>query len=393
MRQNNITQAIQQAQDKNLRMLDLGGRINSQEGFETVDLINADIIADLNEKWPFENNSVGVIRASHIFEHLKDSIFTMNEAYRVRAPGGWLFIEVPSTAGAGAFQDPTHISFWNENSFLYYTDKEYAGYVPDFKGCFKKEYISTFFHSDIDKERNISVVQADLIAVKNINGKKGSLWDVTPDIAFGCMVNDKKRLDLILKNSHIGNAQCFTIFDPESATKGLNILLNVIEKSGASIGILTHQDMYYREHWLPQVKEQIAKLPEDWVIAGIVGKDEEGTLCGRFHDMSTPLWIVSEHEFPVKCSCIDECTIIVNMKSGFRFDEELEGFDLYGTYACLRANEMGSAWIIDSWAEHYCSRFWGEWEPGEVFMKMWKWFYNRFPGKMLESTVLVGENK
>ncbi len=215
-------------------------------------------------------------------------------------------------------------------------------------------------------------------------------WD--KHIAFGCMFNDVKRLDLILRNSSIGEYQCYTIFDPESATKGLNVLLNTIEKNGASIGILTHQDMYYRQNWVEEVKAQIALLPEDWVIAGIVGKDEQGVLCGKFHDMSSPLWIVSEHEFPVKCSCIDECTIIVNMKSGFRFEEELEGFDLYGTYACLRANELGSAWIIDAWAEHYCTRFFGDWEPGVTFKKMWKWMYDRFPGQRLESTVLLNQN-
>jgi len=216
-------------------------------------------------------------------------------------------------------------------------------------------------------------------------------WIKPAKVAFGCMVNNVKRFDLILKGSSIEGCQCFTVFDPESATKGLNTLLDTIDKTGAEIGILTHQDMFYQQHWLPQVKSQIEKLPSDWVIAGIVGKDEKGQLCGRFHDMSSPLWIVTDHTFPARCSCIDECTIIVNMKSGFRFDEALKGFDLYGTYACLRANEIGSAWILDAWAEHYCSRFWGEWEPDEVFMRMWQWLYKRFPGKRLESTVLIGE--
>ncbi|GAH16219.1 unnamed protein product, partial [marine sediment metagenome] len=33
---------------------------------------------------------------------------------------------------------------------------------------------------------------------------------------------------------------------------------------------------------------------------------------------------------------------IVNMKSGFRFDEELEGFHLYGTYAAFSPFVAGS---------------------------------------------------
>ena len=35
-------------------------------------------------------------------------------------PGGKAEIAVPTTDGSGAFQDPTHVSFWNRRSFLYY---------------------------------------------------------------------------------------------------------------------------------------------------------------------------------------------------------------------------------------------------------------------------------
>lgn len=117
------------AEREGLRKLDLGGRFNSNQGFETVDLKNADVICDLNQKWPFADSSVGVIVANDFLEHLKDPLFTMKEIYRVLAPGGWLLAKTPSTDGRGAFQDPTHISFWNENSFLYYTVKEFAKYI------------------------------------------------------------------------------------------------------------------------------------------------------------------------------------------------------------------------------------------------------------------------
>lgn len=158
--------AIKWAQDNNLDLLDLGGRLNAWSGFTTVDLFDADIVSNLNNTWPLKDNSVGVIRASHIFEHLKDPVYTMNEAYRVLAPGGWLFIDVPSTDGRGAFQDPTHISFWNENSFWYYTNKNYSKYIPEFKGRFQKSRIVTYFPTDFEKDNNIPIVQADLIALK-----------------------------------------------------------------------------------------------------------------------------------------------------------------------------------------------------------------------------------
>lgn len=113
------------AEDNNLLCIDLGGRFDCPDGFKSVDRMDADLIFDLNKRWELEDNSVGVLRASHIIEHLKNPIHVMNEAFRVLAGGGFLFIDVPSTDGRGAYQDPTHISFFNENSFWYYTNKFY----------------------------------------------------------------------------------------------------------------------------------------------------------------------------------------------------------------------------------------------------------------------------
>jgi len=115
--------------DRGLLKLELGGRMAARSGFTTVDLKDAEVIADLNQRWPFEDGSVGAVRSNDVFEHLNDSVHTMKELYRVLAPGGYAFIQVPSTDGRGAFQDPTHRSFWNENSFKYYCDARLAKYI------------------------------------------------------------------------------------------------------------------------------------------------------------------------------------------------------------------------------------------------------------------------
>lgn len=117
------------SQRRGLRRLDLGGRFAKKEGFESVDLRDADVIADLNHDWPFADGSVGMIRAFDIFEHLTNPLHTMREVYRVLAPGGWLFAQVPSTDGRGAFQDPTHRSYYNENSWLYWTNRNWARFI------------------------------------------------------------------------------------------------------------------------------------------------------------------------------------------------------------------------------------------------------------------------
>jgi hypothetical protein len=91
------------------------------------DFINVDLIpgpgievVDLRQPWPWADNAIEHIRAWDIIEHLPDKIFTMNELWRVLKPGGTAEIAVPTTEGTGAFQDPTHVSFWNRRSFLYY---------------------------------------------------------------------------------------------------------------------------------------------------------------------------------------------------------------------------------------------------------------------------------
>ncbi len=117
------------AERKGLLVLDLGGRFNKPEGYTSVDYKDADINFDLNSTWQLGDNTVGLIRAYDIFEHLRDPIYTMKELYRVLAPGGYALVRVPSTEGRGAFQDPTHKSFWNENSFLYYTHRDLAKYI------------------------------------------------------------------------------------------------------------------------------------------------------------------------------------------------------------------------------------------------------------------------
>jgi hypothetical protein len=214
--------------------------------------------------------------------------------------------------------------------------------------------------------------------------------------AFGALVNDMMRLDMCLKQSDLpGELQ--VLLNPDSATVGLNKLLAIMEGNGADVAVLAHQDMHFQQGWLHQAERQLALLPSDWIVVGIIGKDIEGNICGKFHDMRiAPVFDTSDiHTFPQPASCFDECCILVNLKSGFRFDETLAGFDLYGTLAVLQAWEAGgTAWIIDAFAEHYCMRPF-TWFPDKDFQARFKWLYGRFPNApKIDSTVLgVPKNK
>lgn len=112
-----------------LKKIELGGAFHARPGYIRVDLHDADVVVDLDRPWPFKDSSVGVIRAFDIFEHLKSPLHTMRECFRVLAPGGWVISCTPSTDGRGAFADPTHVSFWNENSFHYYTKTSRGQYI------------------------------------------------------------------------------------------------------------------------------------------------------------------------------------------------------------------------------------------------------------------------
>ncbi len=106
--------------------LNLGCSDAHRKGFLNVDICPpADVVADLTLMWPWETSSVAEIAAWDIFEHLPSKLDTMNEAHRVLKPGGRLDLFMPTTDGRGAFQDPTHVSFWTPND-LFYWCQEYA---------------------------------------------------------------------------------------------------------------------------------------------------------------------------------------------------------------------------------------------------------------------------
>jgi predicted SAM-dependent methyltransferase len=103
--------------------LNLGCSDRPMPGYVNVDrVMPCDQIADLSCRWPWEDSSVSQIFAWDIFEHLPSKLHTMNEAHRVLMPGGVLDLLVPTTDGRGAFQDPTHCSFWTPNDLFYFCD-------------------------------------------------------------------------------------------------------------------------------------------------------------------------------------------------------------------------------------------------------------------------------
>lgn len=158
---------IKWAKDNKLLCIDLGGRFSCPTAYQSVDLLDADFIMDLEKKWDFGDNTVGVIRAYHLLEHLDDTIHFFNEAYRVLAPGGLLLLEVPSmncADGGGAIADPTHKKFFNMHSFSYFTNENFAKYIrPQYTGAFQVRRLTEYWWNS----PNIPIISGHFIALKD----------------------------------------------------------------------------------------------------------------------------------------------------------------------------------------------------------------------------------
>jgi SAM-dependent methyltransferase len=100
-------------------------------------------------------------------EHIPDKIQLFNEMYRVLAHGGMMLSLTPSTDGRGAWQDPTHVAFYNENAFWYFTDRQYANFVPQIECRFQVSRLVTYFPSEWHEQHQIPYVCANLIAIKD----------------------------------------------------------------------------------------------------------------------------------------------------------------------------------------------------------------------------------
>ena len=168
--------ALAWAAREGLLALDLGAAHNRPPGYLGVDQYpgkDVDIVATLPDRMPFDDNSVGVIRAVDFLEHIADKVALINELYRALAPGGLLLSRTPSTDGRGAYQDPTHVAFYNENSFWYYTERQYRNFVPQIEAAFQVSRLVTYFPTEWHEQHCIPYVTANLIALKDSTPRNG----------------------------------------------------------------------------------------------------------------------------------------------------------------------------------------------------------------------------
>lgn len=147
--------------------IDLGCGRRKHEGYYGIDcqqLPGVDLVCDCNQRIPLEDNCADEIIANDLLEHIDNNkrIHIMTEIWRLLKPGGKFTSSTPNAAlGEGAFQDPTHLSFWSKNSFLYYTHDAYRA-LYGIQAKFEVEALTVTPLNQI----NVSWVKAILKAVK-----------------------------------------------------------------------------------------------------------------------------------------------------------------------------------------------------------------------------------
>jgi hypothetical protein len=126
---------------------------------------------------------VGCFRAVDFFEHIPSTKVPqlMNDLYAALAHGGWLITETPAVSdrdgrvGWGAFRDPTHVSFWCDDSWRYYTESELGRFVRAIKCRFQEVRIWNDYPSEAHHQTKCPYVFADLCAGKTGKRLPGGL--------------------------------------------------------------------------------------------------------------------------------------------------------------------------------------------------------------------------
>ena len=114
-----------------------------------------------------DDDGAGVIVASEVLQRVPDRAAFFNECYRALAHGGVILTETPSTDGRGAFQDPSHVAFYNENSFWYLTQAGLRSSIPELEARLQVGLLRTHHPTPWHESVHVSYVQANLLVVKD----------------------------------------------------------------------------------------------------------------------------------------------------------------------------------------------------------------------------------
>ncbi len=176
-------------------------------------------------------------------------------------------------------------------------------------------------------------------------------------ISIVCVYNDKKKFKEYLLKSLENQTAKFELIKIDntggllkSASEGLNY---GGRKAKGKYIMFVHQDVIlHSKFWLADVERILDKIPS-LGIAGCAGKTVNNEKEGFIKDRKC-LW---GRPFikPREVQTLDECILIIpkNVFEKFKFDENLQGWHIYGVDYCLTIKENGlKAYVIPAFIHH-----------------------------------------
>ncbi|PEN83938.1 hypothetical protein CN553_27885 [Bacillus cereus] len=157
------------------KKLHLGCGRNMLKGWMNLDIMpmeGVDIIADLNQckttPLPLDENSVDEFLASHVVEHIENTLDLMEELHRIAKPNAKMVCHVPYGSSDDAFEDPTHCRQFFLNSFSYFSQPIYWRADYGYKGDWLIEKIILAVDADTYKGKSAEEILQDVHTYRNV---------------------------------------------------------------------------------------------------------------------------------------------------------------------------------------------------------------------------------
>lgn len=169
-------------------------------------------------------------------------------------------------------------------------------------------------------------------------------------------VNDDSVLHSTLLASPAIDSRCQVIL--KRGFKAATVAYNAgLSEAKAEIVVLAHQDVYLPADWRDNFEHALAQLAlhdPHWGVLGVFGvTTPTKELSGYCYSTGLRATLGKPFDHPIPAESVDELLLVVRRSSGLRFDDNLQGFHLYGADICLQARKQGmTSYIIPAFCIH-----------------------------------------
>lgn len=218
-----------------------------------------------------------------------------------------------------------------------------------------------------------------------------------PDFSIICCISKPNvfadcLLRSINENRSKFDIEIIPVFNDENRYSASNALNVGIDAARSDIVVFAHQDVRLLYNWFELLNNIVTTLPNDWGILGAAGisldygRSDIGHWGGALRTDTVAVGSVWDSDDKLnsppywdgikkttKIHCADECLLVLNKRTGLRFDAQFTGFHFYGVDLCLQAR----AAAYDVYGGHLPIIHYGNYSASFTGNNRY-WFYLRF---------------